>query len=79
MRIHDMESDKSIDLVGIYLTIDEAKRLRDGLEILIKDPEQHHDHITDSDYKKELILAVYTENNMDSFDSRSRRLILEDK
>lgn len=79
MRIHDMESDRSIDLVGIFLTVDEAKRLRDGLEILINNPAQHHDHIADLEYKHEMIVAVYTDGNIGMFDARSRKLIEEDK
>ncbi|MBI4656490.1 MAG: hypothetical protein HY746_07080 [Elusimicrobia bacterium] len=81
MRIHDIDFDKSIDEVGIFLTLDEAKELRDSLEILINNPAEHHGHIYDipAECKKQIIVAVYTKDNINMFDERSRKLIEEDK
>ena len=79
MRIYDVSSDKSIGTVGIFLTLDEAKELRDILESLIGNPAEHHGHIYGAEDYRELIVSVYTDSNIDMFDARSRKLIEEDK
>jgi len=81
MRILDPNTDKAINEIGIFLTLNEAKELRDKLERLIDNPSEHHNHIEDAgmDPMKELTVAIYTHDNMRMFDERSRKLIEEDK
>lgn len=81
MRILNVDSDKSIDEVIVYLTLDEAKELRDKLEILISSPAEQHEHVMDVSIEpmKELTIAVYIKENMGMFDARSRQLIEENK
>jgi hypothetical protein len=80
MRIYNLDSDKKVNKVIIYLTPDEAQEMRDSLELLINNKEKHHhEHIPDSDFKREITVCIYTECNISSFDERSRRLILRDE
>ena len=77
MRILNSELNTPIDNVGIYLTRDEAKQLRDYLEQLLEEPELHHIHVNDENYEYEITVSVYDQNNLESFDERSRKLIQE--
>ncbi|MBI2743648.1 MAG: hypothetical protein HYX48_07000 [Chlamydiales bacterium] len=78
MRIYDLNSEKKFDKVTLYLTPEEARELKDSLELLLNNKAHHHEHIPDreSDFKREITVCIYTEDNLSSFDERSRRLIL---
>lgn len=82
MRIYDPNSDKKIEKVTLYLTPDEAQEMRDSLELLINSGNKHHhEHIPDreDDFKREITVCIYKEDNISSFDERSKKLILEDE
>jgi hypothetical protein len=56
MRIYDEDSDEKINKVILYLTPDEAREMKDSLELIISDHQKHHrEHIPDrdSDFKRE--------------------------
>ena len=78
MRILDQDYNRGINYVTLYLTMDEAKHLRDSLEDLIEKPDMNHAHISSEDYKKEITVTVYGEDGLEQFDERSRKLILDD-
>lgn len=78
MRILADDLDRPLDRVTLLLTREEAKELLDSLKPLIMDPSQHHNHVSDSDFKKEVTIAVYTPDNLKQFDARSLRLIESD-
>ena len=78
MRIYDTENDVELDRVIIYLNPEEANELASYCEDLSKHPEKHHAHICDNDYTREIIVSVYTAENMNQFDKRSRELIGDD-
>jgi hypothetical protein len=78
MRIFDPEADAQIWNVTVYLTKSELLEMLGLIEGLAADTEQHHIHLTDKDYKREITIAVYHDRNLESFDDRSRQLILSD-
>ena len=79
MRILDQESDRRVDRVTIYLTLDEAKELRDSLQFVILRPQGNHAHIPDATMQKEVTVCIYDQGALDGFDQRSLTLIREDQ
>lgn len=80
MRIYNLDSEKKVNKIIIYLTPDEAQEMKYALEQIINDSKKyHHKHILDSDYKREITLCIYKEDNLSSFDERSKKLILNDE
>lgn len=80
MRIYSLDSDTKINKVILYLTPDEAKELKGSLEAILSDSKKHHhEHIPDNEYKREITVCIYKEDNLSSFDERSRKLILNDE
>jgi hypothetical protein len=82
MRIYNEDTDKKVNKVILYLTPDEAQELKDSLELIINNNEKHnHEHVADreDDFKREITVCIYREDNLSSFDERSRKLILNDK
>jgi len=77
MRIHNIDNDKKIDQVGLYLTLSEATELRDSLETLLQKPEMHHLHIPNGDYQKQITISIYDES-LKGFSDRVRKLIRDD-
>lgn len=76
MRILDSEHDKALKNVILYLRLEEAKELMDDLARLIETKNlKDHAHINDQEYKHELTVLIYDENNLSSLDERSKRLI----
>jgi hypothetical protein len=78
MRILDEDGDKSLNAVTLYLTKSEASELKNSLEQILSDPVNRHEHISSSDYKKEVTISIYDTDHLDQFDQRSRKIILED-
>ena len=83
MRILSYEIDKAFDEIFVYLTPNEEKELVERLNGLTDDHSIHHIHLDTDElngqFKKMLTIAIYTEDNLDDFDERSKKLILEDK
>ncbi len=80
MRILDVDTDRVLDTICLYLTPQEAERMLGALQDLMEDlPDGnlHHVHLNDADYQREITVTVYTEENMHQFDQRSRKLIRE--
>jgi len=78
MRILDEQTSKALQQVIIFLTLSEARELNDKLESLLSDNGVHHEHVSSEDFQKEITLTIYENRPIESFDERSRRLILED-
>jgi hypothetical protein len=79
LRILDDELSKKLDNVTIFLTEEEAIQLRGYLNQLLENPKHHHAHLSSADYQKEITIAIYREDNLSSFNERSRRLIQSDE
>jgi len=82
MRIYNVDTDKKVNKVILYLTPGEAQEMKDSLELIMNNNEKHHhEHIPDreSDFKREITVCVYREDNLSTFDERSRKLILNDE
>jgi hypothetical protein len=79
MRILDVSTDNKLQNICVYLTPAEAKQMLGYLEDLIAGKIEHHAHLNDDSFDHEITLAIYTMDNLDEFDERSKRLILEEK
>lgn len=82
MRIYNEDTDRKVNKVTLYLTHDEAQELKDSLDLILRNNEKHHhEHVPDreDDFKRQITVCVYKEDNLSSFDERSRRLILKDE
>lgn len=82
MRIYDIDADKKVNKVILYLTPEEAKEMKDALESIINDNEKHlHEHIPDreDDFKREITVCIYRKDDLSSFDERSKKLILREE
>ncbi len=75
MRIFERNTNQVFEEIEIFLTLEEANELCGRLDGLISNLKAHHIHL-DSD-NKELMVAIYTKENLDEFDERSRELILK--
>ena len=78
MRILNQDKDEALNRITLYLTMDEARELRDSLESLLAVPLGHHEHVPSEDYNKEVTVCIYDTTFLDKFDNRSRKLINED-
>lgn len=78
MRILDEGSDKKLDNVSIFLTKAEAYQFISYLSQLLDNPKLHHAHLSSSDYKKEITVCIYDNENLKDFHSRAIKLIKED-
>lgn len=79
MRIYDANSDKILKNVTLYLTEDEAREMKDSLEDLLDNKKHYHAHIPDENFKREITVCIYREDNLSVFDERSKNLILGDE
>jgi hypothetical protein len=80
MRILDKETDKTLKDIILLLTVNEASELRDSLESILKEIDyMQHEHINDIGYEHEISIALYNYTEINSFDKRIRKLILNDE
>ena len=77
MRIYDPDSQRTLKNVMLFLTPEEAADLGFSATDLSKHSEKHHHHVNDAECSKEITVAVYTDDNLKSFDEESRRVIQE--
>ena len=54
MQITDAADNRELNHVGLGLTEAEARELRDTLTTLLEDSGERHEHVSSSDYKREL-------------------------
>lgn len=78
MRILDEQRDCTVAKATILLTKTEAEELRDSLESVLANRRENHAHIPSEDFRKEITVAVYDEENIHTFNERCQRLIRED-
>ena len=76
MRILDNGSNRPLEEVTLYLTRAEAAQLAGYLQDMLTSGE-HHSHLNDDEYARQMTVAIYTDENLNEFDERSRRLIAE--
>lgn len=79
MRILNQADNAPLSSITVYLTAAEALQAIGYLEQMLAEPRQHHFHLNDDEYRRELTLAVYQPGNLDHYDERSRKLIAEEK
>lgn len=79
MRILDNDSNKKIDDITLYLKKMELIQLRSYINQLLENPKLQHSHLSSSDYQKEITICIYDEENLEGFNERSKKLILDDE
>ena len=79
MRIFDNKGDRTIKSVSIFLSVEEAKELKDSLAILIKEPFKKHLHVNDDKFEHEITVSVNTDEVIESYSERFKKVIVEDK
>ena len=75
MRIYDDKNDRVLKSVTIYLTPNEGHQLADFTRDLYEHPEHHHAHVSSMDFSSEVTIAVYTRDNLEQFDAKSREML----
>jgi len=81
MRIVDELSDQPLRYVQLLLTPSEAHDLHGALgEVLERLGTTYgdHVHVSDLEMSRRITLSIYTSENLDQFDPKYRRLIVED-
>jgi hypothetical protein len=80
MRLFNDKLDKSMGSILLLLTPSEAEELRNTLDdILSLPPGETHEHVSSSDYQKEITVATYDESAISQFHSRVQKLIRDDQ
>ncbi len=70
-----MSDSTPLNNITVYLTPAEALQMIGHLEQLLAEPEQHHAHLNDDEYQREITLTVYQAECLDEYDERSKKLI----
>ena len=80
MRLLDQTGDSALKSIIVYLTRAEAEELRDSVNDLLEHSNYAaHHHIYCKDFKRELTICIYNEDDLAGFDERSKRLIANDE
>ncbi len=79
MRILNDESGGKLDMVTLFFTKEELKQLIGYAKQLIENPSADHHHLSSEDYKKEITLCIYNEENVKNFSPRVQKLIIKDE
>jgi hypothetical protein len=80
MRIFDEDNKKSIKNVSIFLTKSEAQEIVDSLNDILEKSQHNadHAHINGIDYKREITVCVYNDNDLRGLNEEAKKLINED-
>ena len=79
MRLLDVTTDRPVQQAQLYLSIEEARELRDCLNALLVDPElSDHEHLIDKD-GWDLSFSILTERKLagSRYTARERKLFTE--
>jgi len=58
MQIDDTANSRELSHVGLGLTEAEASELRDTLNTLLEDSGERHEHVSSSDFQRELTIWI---------------------
>jgi len=80
MRILDEDTNNSLRSVTLLLTQVEARELRDALEDCFTSPQKDiHAHISDSEYLREITVAIYDTGDLSQLNERMKKLAVFDE
>lgn len=79
MRILEENSDKSLKKIILYLTLSEALEMKDSISSILKDSKNNHAHIADANCEKEITICIYDDKDLEGYNERSKRLILNNE
>ena len=79
MRILNQNTSLPLNSITLYLTSAEAQQAIGYLEQMLAEPNQHHFHLNDDEYQREVTLTAYQADDLSQLDERSRKLIIEGK
>ena len=77
MRIHDIESDKTLSNIALYLTSSEAAELAGFLYDMIRKPNVKHTVVRDRELEHGLEVYLYNQYEYSGF-NRRQKTVLED-
>lgn len=70
MEIHDPNNERYLSLVGIRLTNEEARELRDSLDALLENPfPGRHEHVASADFQVEMSIWIADEEGKEGLRS----------
>jgi hypothetical protein len=75
MRIYDPSMKQVLRKVTLFVTPEEAAELGQSALELASHPENHHHHVPDAEYQREITVAVYTPATLAEFDAESQNII----
>ena len=75
MRSYDPATKRPLSHITIFLTPDEARELADSAADLAAHPKKQHHHVADASFEREVTIAVYTPETLDTFDLESQQLL----
>lgn len=75
MRIYDRKRRLVLTEITLFLTPAEMRSLADAAALLATEAAANHVHVNDADFRREVLLAVYTESNIQDFDAESQGVI----
>ncbi len=78
MRILDLDSDKKLDNLMIFLTKGELQQLIGYANQLLQNPNSDHHHLSSEDYQKEITICIYEPENSNNFNPRMQKLLRDD-
>jgi hypothetical protein len=80
MRILDNDRDSACSDITLYLLPKEAEELISSLQTLLaRLGKAGHHHIPSDDFQKEITVCIYNPESLEEFNSRSIKLIKQDK
>jgi len=81
LRIYDLNKKHSVKTCTVFLTVREAKVIRDNLNELLRRPEAMENFHMSDDQDRELTCSLMTPKKMDNLDQYSKieRKILSEK
>ncbi|MDE5909767.1 MAG: hypothetical protein K2H52_13645 [Lachnospiraceae bacterium] len=80
MRFLNQANGQSKNDILLLMTYKEACEIRDDLEKLISSEKLNdHSHISDAEFKHEITLSIYNENDLNGYQDHIKKLILEEK
>lgn len=66
VRIDDISQNRRLSSLGLGLSPDEARELRDTLEALLAGEPGRHEHVSSSDYQTELTIWLCDDGEADT-------------
>ncbi len=78
MRIHDLDNDRTLSEISIYLTTSELAHLYGLLGSMLKDTRARQTSVSDDSFSHTLTVVRYHPMETSGLDSRQKEIVRED-